>query len=656
MSENLDQPVPDLPGSSDDIESRYRKCVTRYADERAELVGRDRRLSVSRGLVFLVLAVLAIAAFTSPLLWWFVGVGGLGFLVLAGMHEQIARRLQEVTHLQWMHERQLARRNRQWDQIPLVEVPIPHEKEALARDLDLFGPRSLFQWLCVAHTPMGRTTLRDWLLTPADRATIEERQRLVASLAREFDWREELQLHGMLLQAGESTAKLRRGERPGVDEFLEWAEGPRWLSALGWLKGAAWLIPASFLALPILFVTGILPPSAAAACFLLLVLCSLAINVVFTGRIHDTFDRISGSRDRVRHYQGMLTVVTRLPDRVGQVPMEAEGLREVSREGLQRLAQLHRILRWVNARRDALFGILHMIAQLLLIWEVHLLSRLEAWQDRWGRESRRWFAAIGQLEALASLAAVAYDHPNWSFPHVETSLGRVEAEGLGHPLLSELSRVTNDIQVGPGGTFVLVTGSNMSGKSTLLRSVGINCVLAQAGCVVCARKFQLPPLEIETSIRVGDSLADGVSLYLAELRRMKDVVDRARQLRQGERRLLFLLDEILHGTNSRERQLAVERVVRHLVRQGAIGMVTTHDLELAAMPALQPHCQPVHLRETLYWEGNRRRMSFDYQLHPGLSTTTNALILLEMVGLDTDGEEDADTSSSSSSSSPPSSP
>jgi hypothetical protein len=645
VSEHPDQPdpapapSPNFASPSDEIDARYQQAIARYAEERVELAGRDGRLSVTRGIVFFVLVVLGVAAYSSPILWWFVGFGGFGFLVLAGMHEQMARRLQEVTHLQTLHQRQLARRNRQWDRLPRVEIPIPPEKEALARDLDLFGPRSLYQWLCLAQTPVGRTTLRDWLLWPADRETIEERQRIVASLAREFEWREELQLHGMLLRAGENSAKSRPGERPGVDEFLEWAEGPRWLSAMAWLRGVAWLVPVSFLAILLLFVTGTLTPAAVVPWLLLLVLLSLAINVVFTGRIHATFDRISGSEDRVRHYQGMLSVVTRLPERVGQVPIGEEGLREVSHEGLKQLAQLHRILRWANARRDALFGILHMVAQLFLIWEVHLLARLEAWQVRWGRDSRRWFAAIGQLEALASLAAVAHDHPDWNFPQVDPALARLEAEGLGHPLLPETSRVTNDIQVGPSGTFVLVTGSNMSGKSTLLRSVGINSVLAQAGSVVCARQFRLPPLEIETSIRVGDSLADGVSLYLAELRRMKDVVDRAKQLRQGERKLLFLLDEILHGTNSRERQVAVERVVRHLVSQGAIGMVTTHDLELAAMPALQGHCQPVHLRETLYWEGNRRRMSFDYQLHPGLSTTTNALILLEMVGLDAEGEE-----------------
>ena len=626
MSESIDKSPP----SDDEIDVKYQQRIRHYADERLELTSRDRSLSMARGFVFLILAVLAVAAISSPLLWWVVAIGGIGFLVLAGWQEQVARRLHEVSLLQLLHERQVARRCRQWERLPQIEVPIPEEKQALARDLDLFGPRSLFQWLCQAQTPMGRANLRDWLLWPADQATILERQRLVRALADEFDWREELQMHGLLLHATDTQP----GRGGAADEFLEWAEGPRWLANLSWLKGVAWLLPLAIVVVGVTAVTGGLSANMAALFALCLLVISVVLNVIFTGRIHATFDRISGSTDRVRHYQGMLAVAMRLPERVGQVKVGPGGLRETSQQGLDRLARLHRILRIANARRDGFFGIIHLMAQLVLLWEVHLLARLEAWQLRYGGESRHWFEAIGQLEALASLAAVAYDHPHWRFPHIEPTAAGIEAEALGHPLLPETARVSNDVRVGPSGTFVLVTGSNMAGKSTLLRSVGLNCLLAQAGSVVCARKLTIPPLEIETSIRVGDSLADGVSLYLAELRRMKEIIDRAQRLRQGERRLLYLLDEILHGTNSRERQVAVDRVVQHLLAQGAIGMVSTHDLELAAVPGLQAHCQPVHLRETLYWEGNRRRMSFDYQLHPGLSTTTNALILLEMVGLE----------------------
>jgi DNA mismatch repair ATPase MutS len=292
----------------------------------------------------------------------------------------------------------------------------------------------------------------------------------------------------------------------------------------------------------------------------------------------------------------MLAVAERLPHSVGRIEIGHADLREVAGSGLVRLSNLQRIVRFLNARRDTFLGILYLFGQLTLLVHVHLLSWLEVWQRKFGRDAPVWFEALGQLEALASLATAAYDHPEWSFPTIEESASNMRAVGLGHPLLTNESRVTNDVTVGPPGTFLLVTGSNMSGKSTLLRAIGVNALLAQAGGVVCARELVMPPMDVETSMRISDSLADGVSFFLAELRRLKEIVEHARAARRAGRQLLYLLDEILQGTNSRERQLAVIRVIGHLLDQGAIGAVTTHDLELAACDALRDRCRVVHFR------------------------------------------------------------
>jgi DNA mismatch repair ATPase MutS len=240
------------------------------------------------------------------------------------------------------------------------------------------------------------------------------------------------------------------------------------------------------------------------------------------------------------------------------------------------------------------------------------------------------------LEAISSLAALTHDNPHWTLPAAhEQNVKRIEATGLGHPMLVDSACVRNDLVVGPPKTFVLVTGSNMSGKSTLLRAVGVNVVLAQAGGPVCATEFRLPPLQVATSMRIHDSLADGVSFFLAELKRLKQVVELARDCqRDGGWTLLYLLDEILQGTNSVERHIAVSRVIRHLVEHETMGMVSTHDLELAKSPELSPKCQTVHFRETILHVDGRQQMTFDYQLRPGLATTTNALRLLELVGLE----------------------
>jgi DNA mismatch repair ATPase MutS len=280
----------------------------------------------------------------------------------------------------------------------------------------------------------------------------------------------------------------------------------------------------------------------------------------------------------------------------------------------------------------------HFVAQSVLLWDFHVLALLERWQRRNGQLVRCWFEALSEWEALASLATLAHDNPTWAFPVIANRAERdrtVCARSLAHPLIPADSRVANDVSIGPPGTFLLVTGSNMSGKTTLLRAIGTNVVLAQAGAPVCAERLSMPPVSLATSMRIHDSLTSGVSYYLAELMRLKEIVDIARTHPvDAGRVVLYLLDEILQGTNTAERQMAVRRVLSHLLNQGAIGAVSTHDLQVAAAPPLSYACHAVHFRETIHNELGRHEMTFDYKLREGLATTSNALKLLEIVGLD----------------------
>jgi DNA mismatch repair ATPase MutS len=296
---------------------------------------------------------------------------------------------------------------------------------------------------------------------------------------------------------------------------------------------------------------------------------------------------------------------------------------------------LNRIVRLASMQHSALlFIFVYLPLQFGLLYDFHVLNLFEAWQARYGKYVREWFTALGKFEALCSLATLAYDHPDWALPDVSDSADRLEARQLGHPLLPNETRVTNDVEVGPAGSVLLVTGSNMSGKSTLLRAIGVNAILTQAGAPVCAQRLVLPPVTLATSMRIRDSLEDGVSFYMAELLRLKDIVDLARDAeRRGRRRLLYLLDEILLGTNSRERHLAVVRVLQYLIEHGGIGSISTHDLELATSEPLAGVCRCVHFCETLHGQDAERPMTFDYRLRPGVATTTNALRLLEIVGL-----------------------
>jgi DNA mismatch repair ATPase MutS len=262
---------------------------------------------------------------------------------------------------------------------------------------------------------------------------------------------------------------------------------------------------------------------------------------------------------------------------------------------------------------------------------------LERWKRQGGKDARRWLTTLGEAETLAALAGLQFDQPTWTLPAITPDGDAYQATRIGHPLLRDDVRVHNDVTIGPPGTFLLVTGSNMSGKSTLLRAIGVNAVLAQAGGPVCAAALTLPPVELWTSVRVQDSLERGVSFFLAELQRLKLIVDAATRAReQGGPRVLYLLDEILQGTNTVERSIAARRIIAYLVEQGALGAVSTHDLALADDPRLRQAAEAVHFTDTVGEGPHAPPMSFDYRLRPGVATTTNALRLMRLIGLDLD--------------------
>jgi DNA mismatch repair ATPase MutS len=299
------------------------------------------------------------------------------------------------------------------------------------------------------------------------------------------------------------------------------------------------------------------------------------------------------------------------------------------------LGSLARRIGWSELRRTA--PILHLPLQALVLWDLHVLFALDDWRTQSGAHAADWLDALAELDALVALGTLAHDEPAWAFPLIEGGTPALTAKALGHPLIPPAVRVGNDVQLGPPGTVLLVTGSNMAGKSTLLRSIGTNVMLANAGAPVCAAQFSITAVTLATSLRTGDSLAQGVSGYMAGLLALKEILDEVDRA-SAERRtaVLYLLDEILAGTNSVERRLAVREIARHLLDSHAIGALTTHDLALAEEPTLRDAAVRVHFRETVESDdaaGKVVKMSFDYRLRPGLATSTNAMALLHALGL-----------------------
>jgi DNA mismatch repair ATPase MutS len=306
-----------------------------------------------------------------------------------------------------------------------------------------------------------------------------------------------------------------------------------------------------------------------------------------------------------------------------------ERLTQGGRAASVEMGALERIVGFVDARRNEVF---RFLIGPLLLWDVHCALALTKWRARAGSRVRGWLDSLGELEALASLGSFAHERPDFAWPDL-TGLPAFEAQGLGHPLIPDEHRVGNDVHLPSAGRALVVTGSNMSGKSTLLRAIGVNAVLAFAGAPVCAKSLRLGPARVATSMRVEDSLSEGVSHFYAELRRLKSVLDMARE--PASPPVLFLLDEILHGTNSRERVIGACAVVRELLARGAYGAVSTHDLGITALERdLGGAVQNVHFEEQV--DGDA--MTFDYVLRPGIVQSSNALRLMKAMGIDVASE------------------
>jgi energy-coupling factor transporter ATP-binding protein EcfA2 len=615
----------------------YRSAESRSTAETVDLQRRMGVVETGRMATFLLAAIVGLLRNDLPIgptLPTAVALlAAVGFAVLVVRHRALKAELRRATAAQALARMGSRRLKRDWAGLaeirrsveyddPLLE-PISAEAEAHAYllDLDLFGPASIRALLGPTPTPTGTSILGAWLSGPADVAEIVRRQGAVEALARDPEGRADLAIEGLLVDRVDRTTWMRFLEwtrRPplfGTDEagLPEWALPlARFLPPVTWALIAAWfvgLIPGWTWFLPLAIQT--------------------ALAWRWGNALNPYFEQVSGRSPGIRGHHALLAAwekYTTGSDEVGEI----QG-RLTNGQGGRASDSIRILERWLDAA-ESRASMLHPLLSAGVLWDVHVAWGLERWRRVAGAHVESWFEAVGELEALSALATLAHDEPTWSFPSVDTGTPGFEAEELGHPLLSDEERRTSDVTLDAPGRFLLVTGSNMSGKSTLLRSIGLAAVLAQAGSVVCAKQARLSRLRVFTSMRIHDSLTEGVSLFMAELLRLKALVD-ASDVEPGEPALLYLIDEVLQGTNSEERRVAARRIVRHLLDSNAIGAVTTHDLALHDDPALDPNSTKVHFREHVDDSGGRV-LTFDYVLRPGLATSRNALKLLRIVGLD----------------------
>ena len=589
----------------------YSRELTSLNAQQASAQRRERRIGYSKLAVAILTLIAAGVLYRHAVVLAMLAAPVVLFIVLAVVQEKLLVSIRYRKRAIAFYERGLARLKDQWVGSGETGERFLDPEHPYARDLDLFGQASLFEHLSSARTRAGEDALARWLLHAALPEEIGARQAAVRELQARVKFRERL------FCAGET---VRLGVHPGA--LSAWGEGMPVLGtrrvrmvvsilAIFWISSivawAAWDLPVIALLMTIL-------------------------NFAYAHWIHARLERAAGSLEKAAaDLQLLAEVLAIIEGETVSSPRLTAIQGALRHDGTLPSAAIGKLARVVDLleSRHSLFA---RPLDLVTFWSAQLVFVAERWQREFGPYIRRWLEAVGEFEALTSLSAFAYEHPQYAFPEFAKDGPLFEAEGLAHPLLPGQKAVANDIVLGRPLQLIVLSGPNMAGKSTFIRAMGVNAVLAQCGAPVRASRLRMSSLQVAASICVLDSLAGGVSRFYAEIHRLKLIAD----LTLGAVPVLFLLDELLSGTNSHDRLVGTEFVLREFVAHQAVGVVSTHDLALAQIPAaIGEHAANYHFEDRIE-EG---RLIFDYKLKTGIVQTSNALKLMRAIGLGVDGEQ-----------------
>ncbi len=529
------------------------------------------------------------------------------FTFLASIHSRVIDQERRAAVRKSLNQRGLQRLDGQWRKFSSTGEKYLSADHLYAPDLDLFGPASLFQRLDETGTQRGEARLAEWLASP--RATAEqltERQGAVDALSPQVDFRQELI----------AETRVASSEKADPEKFLQWVEGDNRLAGTKWAFYLAHVLPPVTFVVCSLAYDDVISSSWGWAC----VIAQAVVVGLTHKRLGAMYEQLTQAQSGFVRFAPIFNAIAKAQQAHPLLKQLRAGIAEGTLPVPQRLARFERLLGFAELRHSSQF---HAVLNWLLLWDLHWLHRLENWRRAYGQGARAWFEALAELEALSALATYRYEEPGTVFPEIIDGPLHFAAQALCHPLLDV--PVANDFQIqGPGEVWV-ITGSNMSGKTTLLRTLGLAAVMARAGGPVRAQALRCSQPQVLTSMRIKDSLERGVSYFYAEVQRTKRLLDAAKAQPQ---QCFFLLDELMMGTNARERQIASREIVRQLLSRGASGAITTHDLSLTEW-AGEARAHNVHFADEVV----NGQMHFDYQLKPGVVTTTNALKLLEAAGV-----------------------
>jgi hypothetical protein len=482
------------------------------------------------------------------------------------------------------------------------------EKHVYAGDLDLFGRASLFQYINRGCSEQGQHQLAQWLLHRADTPVIKQRQTAVQELAGMPHWRQELQAKGA------ATPVTQAAE----EKINQWLQTPhQFLHHKSW-QVLRWLLPATSFGILSLYIFSVIDFNR----FMPMILLCTAVSFFISKKATPLYRRLESIAPQTESLASVIACIESAPFKNALLQQWQQTLQTNNQVSSQRIHQLKEILNRFDYRLNPL---VFVPLNTFLFWDLQQALALEKWKESESQKTTGWFGILARFEASVSLATLAFNHPAWVFPHIHPHGFICSGTGLGHPLIPENKRVANDFEAGEGSRLNLVTGSNMAGKSTFLRTMGMNIVLALAGAPVCAQSFTYAPVNLMSSMRIGDNLEENTSTFYAELKKLKEIIEAVNR----QEPVFLLLDEILRGTNSQDRHNGSRALIDQLLRHRAAGLIATHDLELAGTKGLPDYHFDVQVAgEELY---------FDYQLKKGVCTSMNASLLMKKIGIEMEG-------------------
>lgn len=595
---------------TDKIISAFKDRVTTFTAASEKLSRKYNSLSIVRTAVFLC-AVVGLIYFAN--IRNFAAVAAIAvvfpllFAILLKIHNKIAHEKAHVLFMATINNNEISRLETDLKTFDTGERFLDPNHPYLA-DLDIFGKNSLFQLLNRCTTESSKRLLANWLSKAAAHKEILQRQDAIQELAPMVDWRQDFQASGMHYEDKEST----------VHTLLEWLESPTHFLGKPQYKVIIFLLPVLSLATLtgyfLSFLHYIFP--------LLSIVLNLAVMRKAIPLATDTQEKTYQSIKSLKAYRAMIEKIEAQTFNTEKLSALKKCFSHTNFSTGEEIQNLSRILDWLNARNNAFYFLFNII----FLIDIRLLLKAEKWKAEAKAEASKWFDAISEMEVLASLAGFSYAHPKFAFPHLTDKPHTYKAEAIGHPLLKRHSRVTNDFHLEGKGKIIVLTGSNMSGKSTFLRTLGVNAVLAFMGSSVCAQSLEIGNFQIFTSMRTLDSLEESVSSFYAELKRLKQLLETVSDTTP----VFFMLDEILKGTNSRDRHRGAEALIHQLGKKNAFGLVSTHDLELGDLAKEYNNIQNFSFTSTI----EKGEIDFDYKLRQGICTSFNATELMKKMGIE----------------------